>query len=281
MTIPGKAVVAALLLASACGGGGGGGGAKLPEQAPVDGGPFESYRTDHNGFARVRMDRSTPKDAAILRQFEDANPADPAGYRNLLAQTEASYEGKMVVEAIAEVDTAKGGKAKRLLRLTADQNAFENVRNGKLVTTGGKYYFRGESFAWVTIDDGPLLSGHHRRGLENLELDFDTGTASIDIRTEVANGSEVEIALKARDLPFDIVSGAYGGAVTVNVRNPNADRVIAAGGNLRGNVGGRPVYTDNVHGMTTSGLYTAQGSAGGTTVKVDGLYRGADPNAAP
>lgn len=281
MTIPGKTVVAALLLVSACGGGGGGGGGTQPPvQPPVESGPFEAYRTDHNGFGRVRMDRSTAKDAAVLRQFEDQDPADPAGYRNLLAASETPYEGKMVVEVIAEVDAASG-KAKRLLRLTADQSPFQNVKNGRPVTKAGKYYFRGESFAWVTIDGGPLLSGHHGQGLENLELDFDAGTASINIRTEVAKGSDVEIALKADDLPFDIVTGAYGGAITVNVRNPNADQVIAADGSLRGNVGGSPTYTNNAHGMTTSGLYTAQGTVDGTTVTVDGVYRGSDPNAAP
>jgi len=280
MSFPAKTVVAALLFVAACGGGGSG-ISQLPDSVPIDAGPFETYRADHNGFSRVRMNRSTPKDASVLKQFEDQNPADPAGYRNLLAQSEALYEGKMVVEVIAEVEAAKGGKARRLLRLTADQNAFDNVRGGRLVTTGGKYYFRGESFAWVTIDGGPLLSGHHSQGLENLELDFDAGTASIDIRTEVAKGSEVEIALKADDLPFDLITGAYGGAVTVNVRNPNANQVIAASGNLRGNVGGKPVYRNNAHGMTTSGLYTARGTSGGTTVTVDGIYRGADPHEAP
>lgn len=270
--------IVALLLLSGCGGSGG--GVALPEPTPVDAGRFETYRTNHNGFSRVRMDHSTAADAPILAGFEDADPSDPAGYRNLIAQNEALHDGTMIVEVIAQIDAGNGDKATRLLRLTADQAPFENVRNGRLVEASGTYHFRGQSFAWVTIDDGPLLSGRHNQGLENLMLDFDSRTASIDIRTEVAADSEVEIGLTAAQLPFDIVSGAYGGAVTINVRNPDVTESYAVNGHLRGNVGGRPGYSDHVHGLTTSGLYTASGSDNGTAVTVDGVYMGADPNAA-
>ena len=33
--------------------------------------------------------------------------------------------------------------------------------------------------------------------------------------------------------------------------------------------------------MTTSGLYTATGESGGTSVVIDGVYFGTDPNALP
>lgn len=283
MTLPAKTAILLLLSLSACGSGGNGrGGApELPDTVPVGNGPFEAYQTSHNKFSRVRMNYAEAADAPVLAKFEDGDPADPVGYRNLIARSEALYESNMVVEVIAEVDTGNGDKAKRLLRLTADQAPFENVRNGRLVDASGKYHFRGQSLAWVTIDDGPLLSGRHDRGLESLVLDFGAGTANIDIRTEVSANSEVEIGLKAAGLPFDVISGAYGGAVTINVNNPDVTKTYNIDGHLRGNLGGRPGYKNNIHSMTTSGLYRANGSDGGTAVTVDGVFMGADPNALP
>jgi len=254
---------------------------KPPEGRPVADGPFAAYPTTQNGFDRVRLDRSGPADASVLAAFDDSNPTDPAGYRNLIALTEAEYAGRMTVEVIAEVDPANNGRPTRLLRLTTDQAPFENLRDGELVTATGRYFFKGESFAWVTIDDGPLLSGRQSTGLENLVLDFDRGTADIDIRTEVSDRSEVEIGLQARDLPFNVVSGAYGGATTISVRNPDVTQTYDIAGDLRGSVGGSPTYRDGQHGMTTSGLYTATGTDQGHAVTVDGVFFGNDPNAAP
>ncbi|CAM3331008.1 viral aspartic protease [Paracoccus nototheniae] len=285
MTTRSLFAASALALLTACGGSGGGGGSETPvtppppEGRPVGTGPFEAYQTQHNGFSRTRMDRSRPGDAAVLAAFEDGNPAGPAGYRDLIALTEAQYAGQMTIEVIAEVDPRNGNRATRLLRLTADQAPFENLRDGELVTAGGQYFFKGESFAWVTIDDGPLLSGRHSEGLENLMLDFDRGTADIDIRTEVSARSDVEIGLQARGLPFNVVTGAYGGATTISVRNPDVAETYDIPGYLRGSVGGSPTYRDDRHGMTTSGLYTATGRDGGHRVTVDGVFVGADPNA--
>lgn len=272
-------VLGSFAVLAACGGGSAHTEAP-PSGRPVPSGPFESYTTQHNGFQRVRMDRSRAGDAATLAAFEDANPRDPAGYRNLIRLAERDYGGKVTIEVIAQVDAA-GGAPTRLLRLTADQAAFENTRNGRPVTTGGRYFFKGQSFAWVTIDDGPLLSGRHSQGLENLVLDFDKGTADIDIRTEVSDRSQVEIGLRANGLPFDVVSGAFGGGATIRVRNPDVTETYRIPGHLRGNVGGSPTYSDGQHGMTASGLYTARGTDGGRRVKVDGAFVGRDPNARP
>lgn len=278
-----RCAVLCLLILSACSSGGGGkNSANLPDPSPVKvaSGPFETYRTNHNEFSRVRKDLSKRGDAAIMDQFEDADPADPVGYRNLIAENEKLYKGTMVIEVLAEVDPGKGTKVKRLLRLTADQAPLQKVGVDGMVPRG-IYYFRGQSFAWVTIDDGPLLSGRHDRGLENLALNFDTGKASIDIRTEVSANSQVEIDLKAKDLPFDVASGAYGGKVKIRVNNPDVTEAYTVDGHLRGSVGGRPGYVDDIHGLTTSGLYTAKGRDKGKTVSVDGVYRGLDPNALP
>ncbi|SCY16049.1 hypothetical protein SAMN05660710_00874 [Paracoccus tibetensis] len=251
-----------------------------PGGRPVASGPFDTYKTQHNSFNRVRMDRSRAEDAATLAAFEDADPTDPAGYRNLIRLAERDYGGKVTIEVIAQVDTASGAPT-RLLRLTADQAPFDNSRNGSPGATRGRYFFKGQSFAWVTIDDGPLLSGRHSQGLENLVLDFDKGTADIDIRTEVSDRSQVEIGLRAIGLPFDVVSGAFGGGATIHVRNPDVTETYRIPGHLRGNVGGSPTYSDGQHGMAASGLYTARGADGGHSVKVDGAFVGRDPNARP
>ncbi|TGN44430.1 viral aspartic protease [Paracoccus liaowanqingii] len=285
MPLPRHLAALSLVVLAACGGGGGGGAddapppAPPPEGRPVASGPFETYTTQHNGFSRVRSSTSQPGDARVLAAFDDADPTDPAGYRDLIARSEADRAGRMTIEVIAEVDPQGGNRATRLLRLTADQAPFENLRDGELVAASGQYFFKGQSFAWVTIDDGPLLSGRHSDGLENLMLDFDRGTANIDIRTEVSPRSQVEIGLRARNLPFNVVTGAYGGDTVISVRNPDAAETFRIDGQLRGNVGGSPTYRNDRHGMTTSGLYTATGRDKGHAVTVDGAYTGVDPNA--
>src|SRR5690606_27206836 len=96
----------------------------------------------------------------------------PAGYRNLMADVAGLYERQdMVLEVIAELDT-KGTKAARLIRVTADQSLLQNEKNGRLVAETGKFHFRGQAFAWVTIDQGPMLSGHHPNGLVDMSVDF-------------------------------------------------------------------------------------------------------------
>lgn len=208
-----------LALAMLAGCGGGGGGTDLPPGKGVDVAAFETYQTKHNQRNRVRSRITvTEAEQKALDAF-DSPAGGPAGYLSLIDLTGTPYAQHMTIEVIASVgpDT---GKATRLLRLTADQSQFVNERNGKLIEAKGKYYFRGESFAWVTIDDGPLLSGHHAQGLENLVLDFDAQTASISLRTGTDNGSETWIELRGENLPFNIRSGAYGGDVSIAVRHP-------------------------------------------------------------
>lgn len=269
-------IVAAFSL-TACGGGDSGGGG-LPDGADVVTPDFETYTTNHNGFARVRKDDSTPADAAVIAQFEDGDPASPAGYKDLIALSDAAYDGKMTIEVIAAVDGAD--KPTRILRLTADQSPFRNTANGALVTATGRFFLRGQNFAWVTLNGGPVLSGVKRdAGLVDLVLDFDKQTADINLRTGVEAGSEVRTEIAATALPFNIVTGAYGGGVTVQVWDPNSALELAIAGSLRGNVGGSTAFADGKHGLTTSGLYTATGTDQGVSVSVDGVYVGTDPNA--
>lgn len=256
-----------------------GGGSSIPEGKAVEVPGFDTYRTGHNDRNRVTRTTSDPADSAdtaVLAAFDSG--AGPAGYKDLIAVNDAN----MTVEVIAEVGAGpEGDKANRILRLTVDQIPLENIKDGMLVAASGKYFFRGQSYAWVTIDGGPLLSGYHDQGLETMEVDFGAGTVSLDVRTEVSPASDVEIMFLAQDLPFNITTGAFGGAVTIAVRNPDITATYAVDGSLRGNVGGAPVYTDGAHGLTTSGLFTASGATSDGNVTVDGVFLGADPNAGP
>lgn len=237
---------------------------------------FDTYVTDDTGFSRVRADKARPGDAAILRQFEDRNPVSPAGYRSIIALQDKIYKGDVRIEVIAQVPKPSGGAAVRLLRLTADQAPLEQIPG-----TSGKYYLRGDNFAWVTIDDGPLLSGRDSRGLVNLVLDFDKGRADMNLRTGVSGSSVVRTEIDVKNLPFDVRNGAFGGRMKVSIHDPDSANIYQVNGSLRGNVGGTPTYANSEHGLSASGLYTATGASKGATIKVDGAFAGVDPNALP
>lgn len=242
---------------------------------------FETYTTKHNGRNRVSLTHTaslTTDDRQAIAAFDRGSPSTPAGYKDLVALNDS----KMTIEVLAKVNTGvAGAPAERILRLTVDQAPLQNIKNGRVVAASGQYHFRGSSFAWVTIDNGPLLSGSHNQGLTSLVLDFGKGTADISLRTEVNSASQVEISLAAKDLPFNIISGAYGGGVDIAVRNPGGPETYTVAGQLRGNVGGSPTYANSQHGMSTSGLFTATGTDGGVPITVDGAYQGLDPNAKP
>lgn len=264
------AALGGLALLAGCGGGGGGG--EGGGEPPTDPGTeivtpgLESYTTDHNGYARVRRSQSQgPADDAILAQFDDADPASPAGYRSLIAETEAAYTQTMTIEVIAEVDG--NGDPTRILRLTADQAPVENIAEAS-----GKYYFRGENYVWVSVDGGALQSGYDETGLVTMVIDFDAETASINLRTGVDATSEVRTEMIADDMPFNISSGAYGGEITLSVWDTNGD-ILAADGMLRGNIGGdlSDVSKEN---LTTSGVYYAESDR----IEASGIFYGQHPN---
>lgn len=272
----------AILFVILLGGCGGSSLPPLPDGVPVTTPAFENYTTNDTGFSRVRRDYSAADDAAVIAQFEDSNPADPAGYRNLIALSDAAYAGTVRIEVLAQVAGTGGTETvTRLLRLTADHTPFENEQNGRLVSATGTYYLRGQNFVWAAIDGAPIRSGSDSNGLVDLTLDFDNQTANINLRTGVSGTSAIRTEILALGLPFNIRSGAYGGDITVQVWDPDSSTIFAIDGSLRGNVGGTPAYGANGHGMTTSGVYTATGTVGGTGVTVDGVFVGTDPNALP
>ena len=269
-----------LLLTAACS------GSSTSPEGPVIADPgvdvpddpaFETYVTNDTGSNRIRSDVSVPADATVLAQFDDANPDSPAGYRSLIALNDATYTGDVRIEVLAQVAGSGATESvTRLLRLTADQVPLEQVPGA-----AGRYYLRGDNFAWVTIDDGPVQSGSDSRGLVGLVLDFDTGSADINLRTGVAGASVVRTEIDVTGLPFNIRSGAFGGPITVSVHDPDNPLIYEIDGSLRGNVGGTPAYADNLHGLTASGLYTATGIDQGADVRIEGVFAGIDPNGLP
>lgn len=258
---------AGLVLLAGCGGGGGGGGGGFvnPGTEIVTPG-LESYTTQHNGYSRVRSSQSNgPADDAILAEFDDGNPASPAGYKSLIAEAEAAYTDTMTIEVIAEVDG--NGDPTRILRLTADQAPVTNI-----ASASGKYYFRGKNYVWVSVDGGALESGYDENGLVDMVIDFDAQMASINLRTGVDAGSDVRSEMVATDMPFNVSSGAYGGPITLEVWAPG-NEILAADGMLRGNIGGdlSDVSKEN---LTTSGVYIAESDR----IEASGIFYGQHPN---
>lgn len=272
-------LISAVLVLAACGGGGSGTAPSSPPGKAIDTPAFQTYRTDHNGYNRIRTDKTTPADAEVIAGFEDARPDSPAGYRNLVDLAGSSYADTMTVEVIGQME---GDKAKRILRLTVDEAPFLEARAGRPVSADGKYYFRGANFVWASIDGAPIVTGANSDGLVNMELDFGKQTASLRLETGVNSGSDLRSEMTANDLPFNIRTGAYGGDVTLSVWDPGSADILRAAGSLRGSVGGRPEFADNKHDMTTSGLYRISGRdpVTGRQVDADGIFLGADPNAA-
>lgn len=232
------------------------------------------------GQNSIRLDRSVAGDSAVLADFDNPAVADPTGYRKLITLSEAAYASKVNIEVIAAVSGPDGSVTNRLLRLT--------TRQGELIPTtstakdpDGVYWFKGESFAWASVDGGPPISGYHATGLETLKIDFKQGLASIDLRTENSLTSGVEVTLVANDLPFNVTSGAFGGDITLQVRFRDDPTVAVANGSLRGNIGGEEKFVEDIHQMVAGGLYTATGTADGKSIRVDGAFVGAHEKALP
>ena len=255
----------------------------LPEGTEVVTPGIESYTTEHNGYTRARIDRSEGNaDQAILAQFDDSSADSPAGYRNLITLTEARYADTMFIEVIAAVaDDGNGGEeVLRVLRITTDQAPFNNIGSDGRLIAQGQFYFRGEAYVFASVDDEPLAVGKGR--LENLMVDFDTGTAIIDIQTGYmpGEGSEIETSLVANDLDFNVVTGAFGGPVTLSTRSGLTGEIVTSEGVLRGNLhGDEPGLTRLVDDLTTSGLFSV--GVPGDRLIAEGVFWGGQLLRAP
>ncbi|WP_245866554.1 viral aspartic protease [Oceaniglobus roseus] len=240
---------------------------------------IEGYTTQHNGFTRARIDNATtPGDRAILAQFEDANPDSPAGYRNLIAQTEQRYLDNMEIEVIAQVAaTVNGERVVRVLRLTADQGPFENVDSRGNLIAKGEFFFRGAAEVYARVDGGALQRGVGE--LQNMVVDFDKQSVSINLRTpfDPTGGSDIETELTAASIPLNVVTGTFGGPVTVSTRSGDTGEILTSDGLLRGNLNGDAAGLSRlVENMTTSGLFTVGGI--GDRFTADGVFWGSQLN---
>lgn len=286
--------LSALALLAACAGGGPG-----PTAPTIPDGKFERYDTDHAPLSRVRRTLAAPAgyqkaDNDALAQF-DSKGSGPDGYLDLMKQYGDTQDpNKFVIEAIATVDGS--GKANRLVRLTVDNiRLVPGAKDIAIAQTDdnlGQYFFRGKSFAWVTIADGPLLSGSHSGdGLVDLMVDFKNGTASIDLRTEKSGTSDIEIHLKGQNLTFNVETGVISNFdpqtgtvasnVDISVKHPSLGVDGTINGRVEGTVGGTPAWSNGEHGLTTSGQFTGSGDAKfeDTTapVVIDGIWFGTGP----
>lgn len=269
----------ACLAASALLAGCGSSSAPPPVGTEIETPGIEGYVTDHNGYTRARVSRAdSVADAAILAQFDDADPADPAGYRNLITQTEQRYVDNMQLEVIAQVVTAAGGEEiVRVLRLTADQGSFDNLDRTGAPIAKGEYFFRGAAEVFAVVDGGAVQRGVGE--LENMVVNFDTQTVSINLRTPLdpSAGSAIETELLAVDIPLNIVTGTFGGEVNLTTRSGDSGESLSATGLLRGNLNGDEASLSRlVENMTTSGLFTV-GDAG-DRFTADGIFWGSQLN---
>jgi hypothetical protein len=230
--------------------------------------------TDRRGFQRARIDRSGPADAAVLAQF-DATGSGPAGFVNLIALAERRYADTMAIEVVAEVDTTGG--VTRILRLTADQAPFVNLRQDGSTIGRGSYFFRGGAEVYARLDGGPILRG--RGELQNMVVDFDTATVAINLRTpfDPGGGSAVETELRATDLAFNTRTGTFGGPVTLSSRSATTGEIVTATGVLRGHIRGDEAGLSRlVENMTGSGLFTVGDP--GARLQADGVFWGSQLN---
>ncbi|SNT42225.1 hypothetical protein SAMN05421763_11720 [[Luteovulum] sphaeroides subsp. megalophilum] len=263
---------------TACGGGGSGEKNVEPKftgrEVVTEG--IEHYVTDHNGYSRVRIDNAaTQADYDALGQFDDSNPATPAGYRNLIERAENAYTNSVFVEVIAQIDKDAEGDEQvvKVLRLTADQAPFDNVDGAGNPIGSGKYYFRGNGDfrVYARVDGGEVQTGVG--DLEALTIDFDTGTAAIHLRTGLNETSRIETEILAENLTFDILTGTFGGAITQTARV--GGDTLTAQGYLRGSISGNEAsLTRQKEQMTTSGVFTADGAR----LNSDGIFWGSQLN---
>lgn len=281
----------ALATLTACGSGpmpGGAGGAPVTRGAEVPTEGYETYVTQHNGFTRIRRADTQAGDEAILRQFEDSNPASPAGFRNLIDLQSTPVRGRVQAEAIGQMaswqlgDGTTRSELQRILRLTTD---VEDFNPANIARAGGEIVLSGADYTVVRIGDGaPSFNNQSNNGSLYLAVNFDTETAAIRIvnRTlyqhcgQCTPEDRFRVDLLGENLPFNVQTGAFGGEITGEVYELMVRRGGRAGevsGTILGSIGG--VARDD---LVAGGVFEATGEMshpagpGTQTVQVDGLF---------
>ncbi|MCC6000406.1 MAG: hypothetical protein JJU19_06010 [Pararhodobacter sp.] len=276
--------VSAIVFLTACGSSGPT-GAELPDRTatppagavvPTDG--FETYVTQHNGFTRIRRSDDQAGDAAILAQFEDADPASPAGFRSLVDYRTTAVGGRVDAEII--VETGVADTIERILRLTTDVEPFTPER---VAAAGGEIVLSGSDYSLVRINDFSYqFANQSDPGALYLALNFDTQTAAIRIinrdfyqhtpQSELQELNRVD--LLGENLPFNTETGAFGGEINGEVYRLAVrlgSYTIPVSGTVLGQLGGSE--PDN---LVAGGVFEASGSGIAlgqqTDVRVDGVF---------
>lgn len=261
------------LLLSGCSGSGP--VAEPPVGTAIETPGIEGYVTNHNGYTRAVTDLTTTRaDAAVLRQF-DTTGSGPEGYRSIISNIEQRYRDNMSIEVIAEIADGSD-QVTRILRITADQAPFDNLDNANQPVASGQYFFRGVAEVYAVVDGGALQRGVGE--LQNMIVDFDTQTVSIDLRTPLAGDSQIETEISVTGVPLNIVNGTFGGEITMTSRL-TAEDVLTSTGYLRGNLAGsEQALRDHLESLTTSGVF--QVGSDSDRLQATGVFWGGHPNLA-
>ncbi|MEZ5752019.1 MAG: hypothetical protein R3D60_08650 [Paracoccaceae bacterium] len=225
--------------------------------------------TQHNGFTRVRRSNTQAGDDLILAQFEDANPASPAGYRSLVENQNASVRNRVSIEVIGEM-AGPGTSVERVLRSTVDvdaANLSQIARAGGTITLlGGDHVIMGGGGALRTSADNVLYLG----------LDFDNRTAALHIvhdfgRTWRYAQRNDSLDLLGENLAFNPETGLFGGEITgeaIHSLGNVGTFTVTMEGTVLGAVGG-----SSADDLVAGGIFQAEGTMPYIgTLTADGVF---------
>ena len=252
--------------------------AKTPGvEVPTDG--YETYVTDHNGYTRIRRSDGKTDDAAVLKQFEDSDPASPAGFRSLVLTQKADMQKRVMTEVIIEQPTKD--TIARVLRLTTDVEAF--TPKAVEEAAGKVIQMSGTDYSLVRLGDGDYTYANQSDGGSlYMVLNFKAKTATIRIMNrqlyfhtpDSAPMDKRVVDLLGANLPFDPQTGEFGGDITGEVTELYVrlgTEVIPVTGTLLGQVGG-----PSLDKLVAGGVFQASGSkmvmGKQTAVQVEGVF---------
>lgn len=230
---------------------------------PTDG--YETYVTQHNGFTRVRRSNTATGDAAILAQFEDSNPASPAGFRSLVLTQPTNVASRVNAEIIVEGSTQQ--VIQRVLRLTTDVQALSPAA---VAAAGGEIVLAGSDYSIVRVGGAAArYAGQSDPGALYLALNFDTQTAAIRILNrqlyfhtpQSQPLDQWRIDLLGENLPFNTQTGAFGGTINGEVHETVVHMggyTIPVSGTVLGQVGG-----SSATALVAGGVFQASGTGMG------------------
>lgn len=241
---------------------------------------YETYITQHNGFSRIRRNNAEPTDNAVLGQFEDSNPASPAGFRSLVDNRGTAVSNRVDNEIIVEYQ--ENGGVQRILRLTTDVEPYRVAgASGKIVLSGRDFSLVNANNVRANVSDYQFVN-QSDNGALYLALDFDNETAAIRIinrdlylHTPTSTPEDLNrVDLLGENLAFNVRTGAFGGPIEGEVYRlvvRLGAYSVPVSGNLLGKVGGAAV-NDLVAGGVFEATGTGEFQGGPVEIRVDGIF---------